>query len=745
MVDRSTRFALWWRRSNNALRVGIVLFIGLLLSLLVYLQRPDDDTGQIGSNLLVFFLVNLIVVVLCILAFLIGRNVVKLIFDRRRNILGSKLRLRLVVAFVGLTLVPTTIVFVLASGLLSNAMEGWFSGQVESVVGGAVEVAKQHHAWLRDHVQKSAEQIVFKVENTHKARHKEFLEQERQDRALFSIELRGLDLRPIVRVVSAADEIESFREPELNRQAFAKAIKQIESTTLFEEREASQFVRAYQRCKIDSEIVVLVLTARIPPELSHATSLVNEAFKEYEQLKLFRSPLKSAYILTLSMITGLILFAAVWFGFYVAKEISVPIQKLAEGTKAVGKGNYDFQIKSVGDDEIGILVESFNRMMLDLKESRKEAESRRVYLEAILTHLAVGVIALDTKGMVTAVNAAASRLLDISNTNELIGKPVSQVLNNNIWREVEELLNPNSQDELQTAEFGDGLEREINYEARGREFKLLCTAGKVISSEGKWQATVLLFDDITELVKAQHMSAWREVARRIAHEIKNPLTPIQLSAQRIDKILTGSVPNPAVSESIQTILENVNSIKRLANEFSTYARMPKAELESADLNQLIADSILPFAETHTQIVFQFIPDSNLPLVSIDREQIRRILINLLDNAIRALNSSVILKRVDSPRVVIKTHYHEKDEQFSFEVSDNGPGVPEQFKKRIFEPYFTTHHGGTGLGLAIVTSIVDDHHGSIVVLDNEASGARFIVQMPVSQKHTTQRRLAVTNL
>jgi two-component system, NtrC family, nitrogen regulation sensor histidine kinase NtrY len=236
------------------------------------------------------------------------------------------------------------------------------------------------------------------------------------------------------------------------------------------------------------------------------------------------------------------------------------------------------------------------------------------------------------------------------------------------------------------------------------------------------------------------MSAWREVARRIAHEIKNPLTPIQLSAQRLQKILGGDSATEAVKECTQTIVEHVDSIKRLANEFSNFARMPTAEFEPSDLNVLMSDAIGPFAEAHSDIVFQFIPDEHLPTVVLDKEQVRRIVINLIDNAIAALRQ----EREEQPsaseaRIVVKTHYDRKHKAAIFEVVDTGPGIHTTQKARIFEPYFTTKKGGTGLGLAIVTSILADHQGTIRVYDNNPKGAKFIVELPLVPKSGTQRR------
>ncbi|MCO6429764.1 MAG: HAMP domain-containing protein [Deltaproteobacteria bacterium] len=735
MATKGARLLIWWRRSGMGLRLTLFVVVGALLSLLVYWQRPDDDTAHLANNLLVFFLVNSIIVVLCVLIFLIGRNVVKLIFDRRRKILGSKLRLRLVTAFVSLTLVPTAILFFLASGLLSRSMEGWFSGQVEGAVSSAVGVAKQHHQLLRDIVAQSAADIKGALPAGGRPL-EGYLEEVRRSKGLFGVQILTSSGQEVMRVQNAAGLISDFQEPLPDKAAVQRAASGRESV-LFEEDQGGQFIRAYLPLKDGAQ--VLMVSKRIDPEFSQALTTVNDSFKEYEQLKLFKNPLKSAYILTLTMITMIILFSAIWFGFYIAREISVPIQHIAEGTRAVARGNLDFRIKEGGDDEIAFLVRSFNTMIADLKHSRAEAESRRLHLEAVLSNLAVSVIAFDSEHKVTSVNPAASKLFGLADPVSVRGRAIEEVVGPEMFEQLSGLVS-----ELEHGQADKGAEnigeKEISMVSGGKELKLVCTVGKVLDPHGRWQATVLIFDDITEISKAQHMSAWREVAQRIAHEIKNPLTPIQLAAQRLQKLLADSKPAPAVTESTQTIIENVNSIKRLANEFSNFARMPIAEFQQESLNDLVSDTLAPFAEDHNGILFQFIADSKLPKNLMDREQIRRLLINLIDNAIAAVASRPAESR-DPPKVVLKTYYHAGNNAVILEVADNGAGIPEGSKARIFEPYYTTKSGGTGLGLAIVSSVVSDHQGEIRLFDNHPRGAKFVVELPVEPRAYTQRRLA----
>jgi two-component system nitrogen regulation sensor histidine kinase NtrY len=714
----------------------------VLLGFLVYGQRPRDESAYLGNNLLFFLLVNLLIVILCVLVFLVGRNVVKLIFDRRRNILGSKLRLRLVAAFVGLTLIPTSLLFVLASDLLSQAMEGWFSTQVEASVESAVELARNHYAAVRTLAERSSRRAATDLAEpgrlgVDRPAFLEALERTRQEYDLFAARFYPRADAPPHEAMNAAATLEPFSEPAIDRAALGRAFAG-EMGVTSDEKSASQFVRVYLPVSSPGFHGVLVTSTRIQPEISHALGIVTDSFNEYEQLKFFKQPLRLGYLLTLAMITLLILFSAIWIAFYLARELVVPIQRLAEGTEAVARGNYDFQIRTSGDDEIGSLVRSFNRMTTDLKNSRRDAERRRLFIETILSNLAVGVVGLDTNRIVTSANAAAARIYELSE-DTMIGRSIDAVLKPVDLEPIEILLGAIAGEEAIPQLTSDVAECELNIVSQGRELKIICTAGKIIDLSGRWSGTVLLFDDITDLSKAQHMSAWREVAQRIAHEIKNPLTPIQLSAQRLARLLAGSDIAPAVRESTQAIVENVDSIKRLANEFSHFARMPTAEFKIADVNHLIADTLAPYAENHSEIVFQFIPDTRVPDIVMDPEQVRRCLMNLIDNAIAACTGSP--PSDTGARILVRTDYDKRRRMVVLEVSDNGPGIPPGDKSRIFEPYFTTKDAGTGLGLAIVTSIVADHQGYIRCYDNHPRGTKFIIELPVSPRAATQRRFS----
>lgn len=738
MVSRKRKFSRWWSRVGAGLRLSLLLLTSVLFLFLIYIRRPGDDAGYLGSNLEFFVLVNLNVIILGILAFLIGRNVIKLIFERRNRILGSKLRMRLVLAFVGLTLIPSVFLFVLASGLLSRAMEGWFGGPVEASVQGAKEVARFQHEITKNSLSRQALRLIHEIERKPLLLGtipsiEELFVARLPESEIARIEVLSEDKERVFEVHDKERAVEESKEPALDDKALEVAFSG-NSVTLTSKNDFGQFIRTYAPLKFQGLPHALIATHRVSPELWKQYALVTESFNQYRQLEYYRVPIRTGYLMTLTMITGLILFGAIWVGFYIAREISVPIQRLAEGTRAVASGDYDFKMKVTRDDEIGYLMRSFNRMTSDLKFSRGQGEQRRLFIETILTNLAVGVIGIDAKRTVTSINSAATEICGFDKNEKIIDSSIESVFSKQDFSQILPLL-----DAVEGEDDGASpavVEKEITVSSMGRDAKIVCTVGRIIDAEHQWLGTVLLFDDVTELSKAQHMAAWREVARRIAHEIKNPLTPIQLSAQRLPRLLEGTPVESDVREAAQTIVEHVDSIKRLANEFSNFARMPTVEFVQTEINDLISDVIGLYASKYPKVVLQFVAGKDVPLILADRDQVRRALINVVENALVAMELDKGTKR---GRLVVKTLYREKDEIVSIEVTDNGPGIED--KVRVFEPYYTTKTRGTGLGLAIVTTIIADHQGEIRIYDNAPRGTRIVIELPTTPREHTQRRFA----
>ncbi|HWI41106.1 MAG TPA: ATP-binding protein, partial [Verrucomicrobiae bacterium] len=385
-----------------------------------------------------------------------------------------------------------------------------------------------------------------------------------------------------------------------------------------------------------------------------------------------------------------------------------------------------------GGDEIGTLVTAFNTMAEDLRSNQRalrrtndeliqsnlELESRRRYMEIVLENVTAGVISISSSGILTTVNKSAEKLLNIR-SEKVLGRNFRDVLSPEQLDMVKGLL----RDMIVSKQ--ENIRKQVVVAAGEARMTLMVNLAMLKDEEGDFRGTVAVFDDLTQLVKAQRMAAWREVARRIAHEIKNPLTPIQLSAQRLRKRYLSRFGDDekVFDECTEMIVKSVDELKTLVDEFSNFARMPAAQPAANDINEIIREALTLFQEAHRNITFGFHPDPSLPPLQLDRDQIKRVMINLLDNAVSATEGE--------GEVTVTTSFNQELKMATCVVADSGCGIPPEDKPRLFEPYFSTKKGGTGLGLAIVNSIIADHHGFIRVRDNVPKGSRFIIELPAS--------------
>jgi two-component system nitrogen regulation sensor histidine kinase NtrY len=468
----------------------------------------------------------------------------------------------------------------------------------------------------------------------------------------------------------------------------------------------------------ETEILgALVVSTHVTQRLEARIRGISQAFQEYKQLKLLKNPIKGIYILLFLLMTLIIVFSFTWFGLYMARGITVPIQLLAEGTREVAAGNLNYKVQALADDEIGILVDSFNRMTSDLQAKHNELEERRRYTETVIQAVATGVVSLDPAGRLTTMNGAAARMLGLP-AESAVGQPFRQVFAALQFGEVGALIQRMDRVRKGT------LEREMRVRRDGHAVTLLGSATALRGPDGEYAGMVLVFDDLTELLKAQRLAAWREVAQRIAHEIKNPLTPIQLSAQRLRRRL--GERNPADRQLLQectgTIIQEVEGLKHLVDEFSRFARMPALQPKATELNRLLEGVVALYRESHPALALKTVFAPDLPTLEVDPDQIKRAVLNLVDNAVEAVGGA--------GEVTVETLFTPETKRAQIVVTDNGVGIPSEDKEKLFLPYFSTKTAGTGLGLAIVHQIVTDHGGRIWVEDNAPKGSRFVIELPV---------------
>nr|MDJ0885375.1 ATP-binding protein [Desulfobacterales bacterium] len=433
----------------------------------------------------------------------------------------------------------------------------------------------------------------------------------------------------------------------------------------------------------------------------------------------------------------LVMFCAIWFGFYLAKSMTIPLMELAEGTRRVANGDLTVHLNLSAGDEIGVLVDSFNKMTHDLRLSReqlelsaemlrqrnKEIEARRRYMEIVLKNISAGVISLDATGVILTMNTSAEKMLSLD-ANKIINTRFEELLPRlllddalEVWREIQ-------------SKAGGTVEMPLRLTIRGRSRSFLASLAALQDDSNRPIGAVMVFDDLTELEKAQRLAAWREVARRIAHEVKNPLTPISLSAQRLKRKYSHQIADAVFDECTRMIIDHVELIRNLVNAFSDFARFPSANLQPCDLAPILEETVALYKEGHERIRFrlEFEGDLPLPPLSLDRQQIKQAMINLVDNAISALRGR--------GRIEIRLFHRHTRKNVQIIVSDDGPGISDEDKSRLFEPDFSTKKAGMGLGLTIVNTIIAEHDGKIRVEDNDPHGARFCIDLPIGgQAHT----------
>jgi two-component system, NtrC family, nitrogen regulation sensor histidine kinase NtrY len=725
-VEEGLEETLRKEEAKRRKREGLVILITTLTVLLFAffeVRLPEVSPAySLSNNIAFFLLLNINIILLVLLVFLVVRNVVKLIFERKRRILGSRLRVRLVLAFIALSLVPTLLLFFIAGGFVTSSFERWLDIQVENSLQGSLEIGQTYYQnsannalfYARQLSQRITQEKLFDLQRFEEL--KEFIQAKQREYNLGTVEVFSPNRQLLV--VAFNDQVPTGVTIKPESDFLDRALRGLQVTRTQPFGEGDIIRGGVPVYSTDRRILgVVVVDYYVPKSITTRALQISRSYEQYKHLTILKQPIKNSYLLTLLLITLVIIFSATWFGIYLAKGITVPIQRLAEGTHEVAHRNWDYQIESSGDDEIGTLVDSFNQMTRDLKQINLELERRGRYTETLLANITAGVLSVDPSGRITTINRVAEEMLGVR-AAQVLGKNNLAVFQLDHLRPMSEIM-----DQVKS---GASVEREMRITLPDRILTAMVTAATLRDDEGEILGVMVFLEDITQIQKVQRMEAWREVARRIAHEIKNPLTPIQLSAERLRKryakLLEGN--GAILDKCTTTIIKQVEELKNLVNEFSQFARLPAAELTPNDLNQVVKEALFLFKEGHKGIDFYF-QSAELPPLELDRDQIKRSVINLLDNAVAAVE--------EKGEIRISTAYEPSLGVVQLEVADNGCGLAPDVRARIFEPYFSTKKDGTGLGLAIVSAIVADHRGYIRVRPNDPKGTRVIVELPVRDR------------
>jgi len=726
----------------------ILLSLLLVFALTQYESRLLELTSEVSlvNSILVLALINVNILLIILFFFLVFRNLFKLILERRRGVPGAHIRSKLVAAFVALSLVPTMLLFFVSAGFITNTIENWFNNQIENSLQESLEVAETYYKNSASNALYYGEQLARIIKRdkllneANLEQLKEFIQEKQLEYNLGIVEVFSSTYEELVRVSNPSVPAADFTDP--GSDAIREALQGNRFTRITPVGKADLIrgiVPVYSNWNPEDVVGVVVVNYYVPYSLVSKMKEIKSSFEQYKGTKLLKGRIQMGYVVVLLLIALVIIFLATWFGFHLARGITVPIQELAVATNRIAQGDLDVRIEVDSDDEIGTLVDAFNTMTADLRRSQKslqaanrelqssnhELDQRRRYMEIVLRNITAGVVAVDRGGFLTTVNKSAEKLLNTS-ASKVLGKNFREVLEPEYLPLVKDIL----RDLMETGK--DHVSKQVTIPIQENKLTLMVNVTTLRDENGEFMGTVVVFDDLTQLIKAQRMAAWREVARRIAHEIKNPLTPIQLSAQRLRRryLEKFNRDDTVFDECTGMIIRQVDELKNLVNEFSNFARMPASRPTPNNLNQIVAEALILFEEGHKEIDFSFDPDPEVPVFNLDRDQIKRSVINLIDNAVGAM---------DQPGAIhLETHFNHELQMVTLTVKDTGCGIAPEIKSRLFEPYFSTKKTGTGLGLAIVSTIISDHNGYIRVRDNRPKGTQFIIELPITDNSSQSR-------
>ncbi|HUF49157.1 MAG TPA: ATP-binding protein [Vicinamibacterales bacterium] len=737
------------------LLIGLLL-VGGLVGLLWLSGRATEIALPLLADVLLYPLLAVDLALLAALVFVLARNLLKLWVEQRRAAPFARFRAKLVAALLAMTIIPSVLVLMSGSEIIRNSAERWFSEPVDEVLDAARAIATSFY-------QERQAAMVLRVNRLAR-----ILPADRVEAG------DDLALGPIVR-----GELETMRDAVIEvyqpitapgRPPDALLLLAVESPTLPRESVRASADRLAARAlasgrveTVDEQLVsggvlvraaepirdadgdlvgAVVVSQHLGAETRSLALRATTQYERYQQLRVMQGPIRGVYLTIFLTVTLLILISATWLGLYLAKRITRPVQKLAEGARAIGAGQLDLRLEAESGDELGSLVDAFNMMAAELQTSRErldrsrqdlefknlEVDARRRYIETILERVATGVISIDAAGRVSTVNGAAGRLLGLEAA--VVGRPAVEVFERDDLRLLLPLVLATVRREPA------GIVEEITLSRDDREVHLAAAATTLTGEDGRPEGAVLVLDDVTPLIRAQRVAAWRDVARRLAHEIKNPLTPIQLSAERLRRHF-GDAPGQTlalVQECTGAIIAEVEALKGLVDEFAQFARLRGPRLVPADLNRLVLETLQLYSGVLERGTPRLEHDiAPLPAVRVDAEQIRQVILNLVDNALEALGGPGAPRRPtgDAATIRIATAADRAEGVVRLTVTDNGPGVPPADREKLFMPYYSTKGRGSGLGLAIVRRIVAEHGGSVTVADARPTGTTFIVELPAA--------------
>jgi two-component system nitrogen regulation sensor histidine kinase NtrY len=724
------------RFQNNA-RLVLAVTFGLLVVFFLaelVLRKSRDFQPNFLASALLFGLTVLNLSLLFVLVFVLGRNLVRMLMEWRRGVFGARFRVQLLLVFLLMAIAPSMLILLVGSDLIRQTVDRWFNVDVERMLVSSQSLGAALDASALEASRVHARLLAREIEA------RGLLAETEQGRLRRAIEARARERElDLVNVYASGREVVAVMDPRLPPTGDpASGLALAEAALADREVEASLAFGAGRLARVAAPVRgadgtpegAVVVSTFLPAEVAQAVREVRDGYTKFRETQTYREPILAFYRSLYLFPALLILFGAVWLALYLARRITTPLRLVAEGAERIASGERGVRVDfPSGSEEFRALIASFNRMSERLARSEEEVEfsrgglvrknqeleERRRLTETVLETVGTGVVVVDQEATVTAVNAAAQRLLELDAGT--VGLPLERVLRGPGREEIHALVLRLLSGRVSRQE------REVIVPSRERDRHLALTVVSLPGSLGSAPGALVVVDDLTPLMRAQKVAAWGEVARKLAHEIKNPLTPIQLSAQRVRKAWLKSDPafEKILTECTRAIVDEVEALKNLVDEFAQFARLPAASLQLASLHDVIDQALSLYDGLFPGVAFERRLAPDLPALRLDPDQMKRALINLVDNAVEATQGK--------GRILVATEYDRAEGRARLVVADDGPGIAPADRDRLFVPHFSTKKRGSGLGLAIVNRIVQEHLGTIRAEDNAPRGARFVVELP----------------
>ena len=738
-------------KKNKKEALIIILLSILLCSLIIIEIRFIYISHRLPFAHSIFFfgIMNLNIILLIFLFLFIFRHLAKTFVRKKGKFIGRSLKSKLVIAFVSFSLIPTFLLFLISVVYIKSSFDKWFNLQMTGVLKKSLELSQYHYFNIKkknyhfaslvsenlsfkDQLQKSFPSVLNRFK-------KEF--------DLDSIEYYYFDSKDPNKINRVKSQLNSAFShlPVLSKDVLSKSIYDLSETSIVQPVSEGSWVRVIVPVKDPlrkiSQRGAIVVSSFMRLSLLSQLDEVSLAYEEMRSVNPLEFPLKSIYLTMLILMTLIIVFCAIWIGFYMARQLSSPLSVLGTATARIAQGDYTPIRLNTGTDEFTQLVDRFNYMAKNLKQSENEINNtnkylkkaisdlhnRSTYLEVVLRNISTGVISINENEKITTINQHAAKLLNIK-SEDFLFLSLKSLLNDKFYKTIQEMLAHIVKHKLLF------VKRERNLYIQDKKAPIQITLSLLKNEKGNIIGKILVFDDLTALFESQKLAAWQEVAQRIAHEIKNPLTPIKLSAEKLKKKFSQELNHSTFDSCVQMIIEQTEQIKGLVNEFNYFSRLPKMRPTLADFNKEIKEILDFYQQSHSRCTFEFKYDPQFPPFLFDVEQMKRVIINLFQNSLIACQ-----KKKDT-KIQLKTSFDRNSNVLKLDFTDNGEGIPLQHREKVFQPHFTSKKiGGSGLGLAIVRRIAEDHGGKVYLAKLQPSrGTRIVIEIPVIRAREKNR-------